>query len=63
LEWSDPAQGELAGLLPGTADPHTALGDALIGALARRLGPVKRDPLPAPVYDQAVALVVEHRFQ
>jgi hypothetical protein len=62
LQWSDSAQGELAGLLPDRADPHAALTDALTGALAQRLGPVNRRALPADVHDAAVALADEHRF-
>ena len=63
LEWSDSAQGELAELLPGAPDLHAALTDSLMGALAERLGPVERRPLPAAVHDDAVALAREHRFQ
>jgi octanoyl-[GcvH]:protein N-octanoyltransferase len=62
LEWSDCAQGELAELLPGAQDLHAALTDSLTSALAERLGPVERRPLPAAVYDDAVALALEHRF-
>jgi octanoyl-[GcvH]:protein N-octanoyltransferase len=62
LEWSDSAQGELAELLPGAQDLHTALGDSLTRALAERLGAVERRSLPAAVHDHAVALAVEHRF-
>lgn len=63
LEWSDSAQGELATLLTGAADPHEAFTDALIGALAERFGSVRRGPLPTDVHDEAVALLAEHRFQ
>jgi lipoate-protein ligase A len=62
LEWSDSAQGELAELLPGAQDLHTALADSLTRALAKHLGPVERRPLPDAVRDDAVALAVEHRF-
>jgi octanoyl-[GcvH]:protein N-octanoyltransferase len=62
LEWSESAQGELAGLLPDAADPHAALIDALTEALADRFGFVTQGPLPAEVHDEAIALVVEHRF-
>ena len=63
LDWSDSAQGELAALVPGAADPHAALTDKLVEALVERFGPVKRRPLPAGVHDAAIALAVEHRFQ
>ena len=63
LDWSDSAQGEIAGLLPGAADPHAALTDALTAALTERLGPVTQRPLPAAAHDQALALVSEHRFR
>jgi octanoyl-[GcvH]:protein N-octanoyltransferase len=62
LEWSDSAQGELAGLLPDAADPHAALTDALTEALTDRFGFVTEGPLPAEVHDEAIALVVERRF-
>ena len=62
LEWSESAQGELARLLPRAADPHAALTEALTGALAERFGSVTQRALPADVHDEAVALVVEHRF-
>ena len=62
LEWSESAQGEMAELLPGASDLHAALADALTSALAERLGPVGRRPLPAVVHDDAVALAGEHRF-
>ena len=63
LEWDDSAQGELTAWLPGEPDPHAALADALVESLARRLGPVQRSPLPLAVHDEAVALLVEHRFR
>jgi octanoyl-[GcvH]:protein N-octanoyltransferase len=62
LEWSDSAQGEFAGLVPGAPDLHAALTDALINALADRLSPVKRRPLPAALQSDAGALAAEHRF-
>jgi octanoyl-[GcvH]:protein N-octanoyltransferase len=62
LEWSDSAQGELVELVHDQADPHAALTEKLIDALAERLGPVQRRPLPADVHDAAVALADEHRF-
>jgi octanoyl-[GcvH]:protein N-octanoyltransferase len=63
LEWSESAQGEIASLLPGAADPHAALTDALTQALTQRFGAITRRPLPADVHDEARALVAEHRFQ
>lgn len=63
LDWSDSAQGELAGLLLGTADPHGDLADVLTASLAERFGPVQRRPLPADVHNGAVALLTEHRFR
>ena len=62
LEWSDAAQGELAGLLPGAQNLHAALITSLTKALSERLGPVEHRPLPAAVHDDAVRLAVEHRF-
>lgn len=62
LQWNDAAQGEIAGLLPGAADPHAALTDALSQALAQRFGSVTQRPLPAAVRDEAPGLAVEHRF-
>jgi octanoyl-[GcvH]:protein N-octanoyltransferase len=62
LEWSESAQGELAELLPGAPDLHTALADALTAALTQRLGPLERQPLPRDVHDDARALASEHRF-
>lgn len=62
LEWSDSAQGELAKLLPAAPDLHQALAKALTAALAERLGPVERRPLPAEVHDDANALAAGHRF-
>jgi octanoyl-[GcvH]:protein N-octanoyltransferase len=63
LEWSDSAQGEIGSLLTGTADPHTALTDALRQALTQRFGSITRRPLPADVHDEALAHVAEHRLQ
>jgi lipoate-protein ligase A len=62
LEWSDSAQGELAGLLPGAPDLHAALANTLAAALAEPFGPVNPGPLPADAYDAALALAAEHRF-
>ena len=62
LDWSESAQGALAELLPGASDLHAALVDKLTEALARRLGPVKRRPLPHDVHDDARALAGEHDF-
>ena len=62
LEWSDSAQGELAGVLPEVENLHAALADALAAALAERFAPVERRPLPADVQDAAVVLAVDHRF-
>ena len=62
LQWSDSAQGELAGLLPDQADPQAALTDALTEALTERFGPVNRRALPGEVHDAAVVLADEHRF-
>jgi hypothetical protein len=62
LEWIDSAQGELAELLPGRADPHAALSDALAQALAQRFDEVRSAPLPPDVRDAALGLAAEHRF-
>ncbi len=63
LPWSDGAQGELAGLVSDASDLHARLREALVGALERRFGEVRRAPLPPAVSDRARSLAGEHRWE
>ncbi len=63
LPWSDDAQGELAGLVSDASDLHARLREALVMALERRFGEMRRTALPAVVSDRARSLAGEHRWE
>jgi octanoyl-[GcvH]:protein N-octanoyltransferase len=62
LTWRKEAQGELAQLLPGRADLHCALGDALVDVLSATWRDLDPQPLPQLVRARARELADEHRL-